>query len=719
MQAGTPSDVFYLLAKLKFDSSEFTTGLTDSEKGFNGFSDKVKSGLGTIAKASGAAIAAASGAIGKVLSDSISAYGDYEQYVGGIEKLFGDSAETVIANANEAFKTAGLSASEYMETSINFSGALLKSLGGDTAAAADMVQTAITDMSDQANTYGKSVEQISETYTSLARGNFQTLDNLFGGMFAGTKAGLNEMLEYAENYRAGLGETVDYSADSYADIVSAIHDVSEATNVSGTTAKEAAGTLQGATGSLQAAWDNLKVEIVKDNGDIENSIETLLTSASTVFDNIEPRLLTGLNGVSAFIEQAAPQIAARLPEIIEKTVPPLLNAAGSLVFSVGKGIFNSLPGLLTASGDLASGFYNQFKQADFGAFSWLQDDSIQVIESLKGAFQGIDLENIFGSVSNYAESLNTAFQKVGEGFTWLTENVFSPLLEWGGNEVLPKVFDTLAASVDITTAALEFLETPAKAVWQEFLQPLANIAGDVISGSLDLISGALGTIADTVNGVEWEGFWIDLFSGDFGKNWKAGWEDIKRNIENAGDSIDEFFNVSEFGERWNKFWQGVGGDFSDVIETIKAVAKGFTDNFKLGLDSISDIIGRITDNLSKLKDGISGVFNGSIGEWVYDQTHSDSEPHLASGGIVTRPTRALIGEAGAEAVIPLENNTRFIDSIAALTATRTAGNSPINVTQNFSGAYIGSKEIAREIAQPMAEELQRIYNKGSRGLGGV
>ena len=703
------TDVMDLYGKIKLDTGDYKKALENCSSGMAAFSEKMKAGFGAISKAGAAAMGAASTAISATLKQSIDAYGDYEQYIGGIEKLFGDSASTVISNANEAFKTAGLSANEYMETTINFSGALLKSVGNDTAKAAELVQTAITDMSDQANTYGKTVSQISDTYTSLSRGNYQTLDNLFGGMFAGTKAGLNEMLEYAENYRAGLGETVDYSADSYADIVQAIHDVSEATNVYGTTSKEAAGTLQGSTGAMKAAWANLKVELVKENGDIKTSIGTLADSALTVFGNIEPKIMQSLGGISELIQEAAPMIAQKVPEVINEVLPPLLSSAGSLVSSVGKSIIDSLPGL-------ANTMFNEFKTVDLGGFNWIRDDIVSVVNTVKNTISNINFGDILSSVSNFTSSFSDTFQKFKSGFSWLSQNVFTPLIEWGSNEIFPKIFNGMAASINLVTSAFEFLETPAKAVWNEFLQPIAETTGELISGSLGLISDGLTAISNTVNGVDWSGFWIDLFSGDFGENWKAGWTDIKENIENAGNAIDEFFDVSEFGASWNHFWQGVGSTIYDAISKMKTVGKEFIDTFTLGLEAIDDIFGSIKENIGKVTDGISGVFQGDLGEWVYDKVHGDES--FARGAIVTRPTRALIGEAGTEAVIPLENNTQFIDTLSSMIG----GHSEqpvINVTQNFAGAYIGDETLARKLVKPMSEELQRVYNRNNRSIGGV
>jgi hypothetical protein len=275
--------VFELFAKLGLDSSEYENGLGEAKTEANSVMDAIGKGFKTAAGIGAAAIGAATTAVGAFGMESIKSYANYEQLVGGIDTLFGTSSKKLQGYADEAYKTAGLSANEYMNTAIGFSGALLKSLGGDTAKAAETTNMAIKDMADQANKYGKTVDSISETYTSLARGNTQMLDNLFGGMFAGTKAGLKEMLEYAENYRASMGETVSYSADSYADIVSAIHDVSMATGVYGTTTNEAMTTIEGSLNATKAAWQNV-ITAIAGGGNISTAMDGLITS---IFGELE------------------------------------------------------------------------------------------------------------------------------------------------------------------------------------------------------------------------------------------------------------------------------------------------------------------------------------------------------------------------------------------------------------------------------------------------
>ena len=146
-----PTDVFDLYGKIKLDTSEYEKELGKAGSAFDGLGDKIKAGLGIITAATGAALTAGAAAVGKIVSDSVQAYGSYEQLVGGVETLFGDSAQTVLANSEKAFATAGMSMNEYMETSIQSAAALINSLEGDQAKAADLMDLSIIDMSDNVN----------------------------------------------------------------------------------------------------------------------------------------------------------------------------------------------------------------------------------------------------------------------------------------------------------------------------------------------------------------------------------------------------------------------------------------------------------------------------------------------------------------------------------------------------------------------------------------
>lgn len=738
------TDLLDIFVKVNFDSAAYEQGIKDAESSFSKFGDKIKAGLGALTKATTAAISAGATALGKFISDSVSAYGSYEQLVGGVETLFGDSAQKVLENSEKAYRTAGMSMNEYMETSIQSAAALINSLEGDTKTAAELMDMSITDMSDNVNKMGTTMEAVQNAYRGFSRGNFTMLDNLALG-FSGTKAGMEELLEKAEQLSG-----IHYDIESYSDIVKAIHVVQQEMGITGTTAAEAADTIQGSAGSMKAAWENLKVELTKEDGDIGQSIEILLNSALTMYDNLEPKIERALGGMSEFVAQAAPLIAEKLPPIIEKIVPSLLSASSTLVYSVGKGIAAALPSLLGSVGNLATGAYNSFAQADLGAFDWIREDIVHVVNSVKDTIGNLDLSTLFDSIKGYGESLNGIWERLGDGFTWLVDNVFNPLAEWGINDALPHVFDILSSSLDILGNTIDFIKPGAEWLWDNFLQPLRSIALDKVSSGLETVSTWLSAIADTFSDVDWEGWWNDF--DNFGENWETGWKDILDNIEEVGDGIDEFFDTNYLYREWNEFWQDVGecvydswhNDIKPVVDDwkvgwneLKDVWNAFKDNFSIGCDVIGEKIETLTNLYHMLKSAVEevtgkieqydavsaatnevgkGFISGTINR-IFGRNH-------AAGFLITKPVVDAYGdrygEAGREALVPLDSNTGWIDELADKLS-RKGGSGMVvqNLNLTVEGGRIADDYDTDRFIERVAEKLGALSVRQSRAVGGT
>ena len=244
-----------------------------------------------------AGIGAAIGSmLSKTISAAVSSFADYEQLTGGIETLFGESADTVQRYAENAYKTAGLSANNYMETVTSFSASLLQSLGGDTEEAARLADQAITDMADNANKMGSSMESIQNAYQGFAKQNYTMLDNLKIG-YGGTKTEMERLLADAEAIKAAQGEVASYSIDSYADIVEAIHVVQTEMGITGTTAEEASETISGSMNSAKASWQNLLTAMADGNGDVQESSHELVESVKTMLENLAPAVKNAFLGI--------------------------------------------------------------------------------------------------------------------------------------------------------------------------------------------------------------------------------------------------------------------------------------------------------------------------------------------------------------------------------------------------------------------------------------
>ncbi len=337
-------DVFDLCAKISLDKSEYEKGLNDAKKSTGGFLG-VFGKVGTVASAVGkgifdvtervvqvsaAATTAGAAAVSALTTLAVNSYANYEQLVGGVETLYKSSADTVQKYAAIAYKTAGMSANDYMETATSFAAALVSSLGGDTAAAAELANTAVSDMSDNVNKFGSDAESVKAAYNGFAKGQFQLLDNLKLG-YGGTKQEMQRLLDDANKLNAAQGKYTKYTIDNYADIVQAVHVIQTEMDITGTTAREASTTIQGSTSAAKAAWSNLVTGVADDNADFVLLVNDFVDSVGTAAQNILPRIEIALDGAAKLIEHLVPPIMAKLPALIETVLPKLARSAVRIV----------------------------------------------------------------------------------------------------------------------------------------------------------------------------------------------------------------------------------------------------------------------------------------------------------------------------------------------------------------------------------------------------
>ena len=302
------------------------------------FGDVLKANLASDVIITGVkAMASAIKEVGAALLDlgkqSIQGFAEQEQLIGGVDTLFKESSAQVQQYANNAYKTAGMSANQYMETVTSFSASLLQSLGGDTKAAAEKADQAITDMSDNINKMGSDAQSVQNAYQGFAKANYTMLDNLKLG-YGGTKEEMQRLLTDAEKISG-----IKYDISSYADIVDAIHVVQTEMGITGTTAKEAATTIDGSVNSMKSAWSNLITGMSNENLDLDKLVQNVIDSVNTFADNLIPRLQIMLprfvQGLTQLISNMIPYVAPAL----ELLLPPLIEGIGGLV----SGIVQALP----------------------------------------------------------------------------------------------------------------------------------------------------------------------------------------------------------------------------------------------------------------------------------------------------------------------------------------------------------------------------------------
>ena len=339
------------------------------ESGFNQGTKK----LGTIAKGGlavlGTAIASTVAGFGALTKASLDSVASLEQNVGGIKTLFKDTADTVISNAEKAYKTAGLSANEYMSTVTSFSASLLQSLGEDTEKAAAYADRAVTDMSDNANKMGTSMEMIQNAYQGFAKQNYTMLDNLKLG-YGGTQEEMKRLIKDAagmKDVQEKLGITVDETSMSFGNIVNAISVMQSKMGIAGATADEAMTTIEGSVNAAKAAWDNF----LNGTATVDELVDAFGTAGAVIAENlgqIVPRLVatvpaavkgiaTGfINGFrEAGLAEAGMQILNDFVGGMEANLPTLVPQGVKLVATIANGIVSNLPKVINAGISLLKG----------------------------------------------------------------------------------------------------------------------------------------------------------------------------------------------------------------------------------------------------------------------------------------------------------------------------------------------------------------------------
>lgn len=605
-------DLMELIVKITMDSSEYENGLNDASSKASSFASKLGGGLKTAAKVGAAAVKAASEAVTAVTKSAVEGYADYEQLAGGIETLFGDSAQKVISDADNAFKTAGLSANEYMETSIESAAALINSLGGDQEKAADMMNMSITDMADNVNKMGTTMEGVQNAYRGFSRGNFTMLDNLALG-FAGTKEGMQELLDKAQEFSG-----IEYDIESYSDIVEAIHVVQGEMGISGrtaeeaaeiiartgrssdevfeqlgTTAKEANTTISGSVASMKSAWSNLVTGFANDDADLDNLIGNFVDSAETAFNNILPVAEKALDGIVSFIEKIAPVIAEKLPGLVERLLPDIFNAAVNLFNALA----NALPDLI---------------HVIIERLPTIIDTFVTTILDLLPEIIKLGLELILALAQGLSENLDTLIPAVVDVILEIVDILTEPdmilqlvnaalqiilALAKGLIDALPKLIEKAPEIVmnlveAIVEAAPMILEAATELIfmlisgiadgWSQIYDIGEEIVNKVQEGFMGVIS----------NAVQWGKDLISNFiSGITGSDTLLG-----NAVSGAASKIKSFLHFSEPDEGPLSDFHTYAPDMMDLF------AKGIRDNEKLVTDQIeksfdfSDIIANVGGN---------------------------------------------------------------------------------------------------------------------------
>ena len=526
-------------------------------------------------KASAAAVGAASAGVAALGTACINAYADYEQLVGGVETLFKDSADTIQTYADNAYKTAGLSANEYMETVTSFSASLLQSLDGDTEKAAAAADLAITDMADNANKMGTAMESIQNAYQGFAKQNYTMLDNLKLG-YGGTKEEMQRLLADAEKLSG-----VKYDLSSYADIVEAIHVIQTEMGITGTTAKEASTTIQGSVAGMKAAWANLMVGMADDTQDFDLLLSNFIESIGTVADNLLPRIGVVIEGMGKLVAGLAPEIASALPTLTNELLPNLVELGVQSISALVQGIQENedslAAGALSIVGTLAEGIAELLPMVADTAASLVVSLADGLTESLPNIIP-VAIETISTLVENLTENANTVIEAGIQIILALGEGLIA---------ALPQLIETVP---QIVINIANVINDNAPKLIDTALYLITRLAVGLVQAIPTLVVN-IPKIIEAIVAAFMAFQWLNL-----GKQLIDG---VANGVKKAGESM-----ATAAKNAFSKFKAKITG--SEVATELKNIGKyiidGIVGGIKNSLSKIANIAGKIKDTLlSKLK----------------------------------------------------------------------------------------------------------------------
>lgn len=752
-------DVFDLCASLSLDKSQYDKGLGEAEKSGSSIGSRIGAGFAKVGKAVTVGIGAASTAVGALASMSVKGYSDYEQLAGGVETLFKKSSQSVINNASKAYQTAGMSANEYMETVTGFSASLLQSLGGDTQKAAEKADTAIRDMSDNANKMGTDIESIQNAYQGFAKQNYTMLDNLKLG-YGGTKEEMARLIKDANRIKEANGEMGDLSINSFADIVEAIHTVQNEMGITGTTAEEASSTIQGSISSMQAAWTNLITGLADPDADLDALINGFVDSVTTVGENIIPKIEVIFNGIAKVIEKLTPKIIEALPGVIEKILPVVVSGLSTLMDAIidaapqlVSNILSLLPDILSAVGTLVKKINSALPKLAKMLFSALPKLIPQLVSTITDV--------VSDSMKHTGEILQPLIDNLPQIIIAVVDGLLDnlPNLLEGINSLVMGIVKAIPDIISGLTSALPFIVERVILSLIECLPQIINglieltvliVAHlpEIIMGLIKALPGIIETMANEL--IEcapriWEAFsqiftnaWttIQEVFAPIGEFFYNIFSDAFDGIKNAWNGITGFFSGLLDGIKG--VFSGIGGWFSgifdDAVEGIKTAWDGIATWFQTLWDGICAII---KAPINAIISGFNGIIDGlnsisfDIPDWVpfvggkHFGIDLDNIPELAKGGVVKGGTPFIAGEAGAEAVIPLENNNQWIYKFAhafadglstfyggnnfVQTPTKGAGGKIVNINLYLDNVNVKNdddiEDVANKVSERIAEKL--------------
>lgn len=606
----------------------------------------------------------AAAGIGKALGESLSAGGDLQQSLGGIETLFKDSASTVIANAEQAYKTAGMSANQYMETVTGFSASLLQSLDGDTVAAAAAADVALKDMADNANKMGSSMESIQFAYQGFAKQNYTMLDNLKLG-YGGTKTEMERLLADAEKLTG-----IKYDINNLSDVYSAIHVIQEEMGITGATANEAASTFTGSLSSMKAACSDLLANL-----SLGRDITPALTAlGETVFTFVQYNLLPMVGNIFSALPEvlsSAFGMAIQGLNILANNAEAIVQMGVEIVTGIGSAIITAAPYLLEAAVNLMVALGNAILTTD-----WIQVGQ-QTIGNLRNSLD-LAAAEILGTDGNIVQSVIDA---IGARLPDLLENggvMVSSLIE-GIFGALPSLVDSAlslcVSFIDMLISNLPNILNTGKTILLSVVsgiqQSLPSIIASAGDAAISLISGLITHLPEILA----TGF--DLIVS------------LIKGIGNAGPNI-----ITAAGQVAKKVLDAIKN--TDWLSLGKNIIQGLINGIGAMGSALWNAARSIARSaLSAIKSALgiaspSKVMRDEVGKWI---------PSGVAVGIEanTKPLTDALGDMSALTTDTIKTDLRFDNALAGLTVT------PVDVNGTVKSR---SKQGSLEMICSALEELE-------------
>lgn len=697
---------------------------------------------------------------------AVEQYADYEQLVGGVETLFKDGSDKVVEYANNAYKTAGLSANEYMDTVTSFSASLLQGLGGDTEKAAETANLAITDMSDNANKMGTDMASIQNAYQGFAKQNYTMLDNLKLG-YGGTASEMARLI----NDSGVLGDTMTVTADnvnsvSFDKMIEAIHVVQTDMGITGTTAKEAATTIQGSIGMMKSAWTNLLTGMADPSQDMGVLVNNLVDSVMAVADNLVPRIADTLPRIVTGISSLAQKLAPYIPPLIEQILPSLIQGATLLLSE----LVNILPGILETllpgiGGELGQTLTSAL-QSIFGTLQAILPAILSLVNALLPPLLQI-VQTILPPLTNLINMLLPPIVQIVSQILPILISILQPVLE-----LLQPILDLLNPIINLILMILD----PLMELINMILPPLVEVISLISEEILEVLKPILEWFCEMLE-ITLEAAIIAIMAviNNCRESFSMAWKGIKKvwnaapaffkgiwnGIKSAFAAVGKFFK-GIFTTAWNgikSVWSAVTGFFSGIWNGIKgayaSVGTWFSDIFGKAWTGIknafspmikffSDTWQKIKDIFSKvgtaIADGIKGAvtaaINGILGTATkiingfisainacisvinaipgvsINKLDKLNAPQLAEGGVLKKGQVGILEGNGAEAVVPLEKNTEWISKVADQMAAAT-GRTVDNESELSKVLYL-ILEVVRHIDENMYEYMVRALTEGTK-----